>query len=103
MARKIERLTDRTAKAKKAKRLYAAGDGLFLRVTETGAKGWMFRFKRDGKARDMGLGGYPAISLAHARQKAKEAREHRDGGGDPIKERNAAARQKQVQEQTSAA
>src|SRR5262249_23115213 len=87
LARRIDRLTDKSVKAKKEKGYYADGDGLYLQVTETGAKSWIFRFKRDGKARDMGLGGYPAVSLAEARQKAKEPREHRDAGRDPIEER----------------
>jgi len=100
MARRIDRLTDKTVKAQKAKGLHADGDGLFLRVTKTKTgvnKGWVFRFKRDGKARDMGLGGYPAVSLAEARRKAKEAREQRDRGEDPIEERDAKARRKRAE------
>jgi Arm domain-containing DNA-binding protein len=63
-------------------------DGLYLQVTGTGAKSWVFRFKQkreDGKfrARDMGLGGYPTVSLAEARRRASEAREHRDADKDP--------------------
>ena len=69
MARRIDRLTDRTIKAKKEKGYYADGDGLYLQISATGAKSWIFRFKRDGKARDMGLGSFPAVSLAEARQK----------------------------------
>ena len=91
MARKIARLTDRTIKAKTEKGYYADGDGLYLQVSATGAKSWIFRFKSKGKARDMGLGGFPSVSLSEARQKAKEAREHRDKGKDPIEQRAAAA------------
>ena len=84
MARRIDRLTDRTIKAKKAKGYYADGDGLYLQVTATGTRSWVFRFKPGGKpARDMGLGGYPTVSLAEARQKAKEAREHRETPSPP--------------------
>ncbi len=93
MARKIARLTDRTIKAKTEKGYYADGDGLYLQVSATGAKSWIFRFKSKGKARDMGLGGFPSVSLSEARQKAKEAREHRDKGKDPIEQRAAAAAQ----------
>lgn len=99
MARRIDRLTDRTIKAKKAKGYYAGGDGLYLQVTATGARSWVFRFKLGGKpARDMGLGGYPTVSLAEARQRAKEAREHRDADRDPITARDAAAAQKRLAE-----
>jgi hypothetical protein len=47
----------------------------YLQVSATGSKSWVFRFKRDGKAHDMGLGSFPSVSLAEARQKAKEARQ----------------------------
>ena len=94
MARRIDRLSDRTVKAKKAKGYYADGDGLYLQVSASGSKSWVFRFKRDGKARDMGLGGYPAVSLSEARQKAKECRQHRDEGKDPIAVRDALVAQK---------
>jgi Arm DNA-binding domain len=61
-------------------------------VSATGSKSWVFRFKRDGKAHDMGLGSFPSVSLAEARQKATEARQQRDAGKkDPIAERDAAA------------
>jgi Arm DNA-binding domain len=55
-----------------------------LQVSATGAKSWIFRFKRDGKARDMGLGSFPAVSLSEARQKARGAREHRDAGKETL-------------------
>lgn len=93
MARKIERLTDRTAKAKNGKGYYADGDGLYLQVSGSGSKSWVFRYKIEGRARDMGLGGYPRVSLANARQAAKEARKHREARKDPIAERDALALQ----------
>ena len=49
------------------------GGGLYLRVSATGAKSWVFRFQLDGKRRDMGLGPFPDISLAEARGKAISA------------------------------
>src|SRR5262245_15714168 len=108
MARSIDRLQDRTIRAKKAKTIktgknkgekgnayYLDGDGLYLQVSRTGTKSWVFRFKRKVggklKSRDMGLGAYPKVSLAEAREKADEARAHRDAGRDPIEERDRAA------------
>jgi hypothetical protein len=35
------------------------GGGLYLRVSGTGARSWVFRFQPDGKRRDMGLGPFP--------------------------------------------
>ena len=45
------------------------GGGLYLSVSATGAKSWVFRFQLDGKRRDMGLGPFPDISLAAARER----------------------------------
>ena len=46
------------------------GGGLYLRITPTRAKSWVFRFQIAGKRRDMGLGPYPDVTLAEAREKA---------------------------------
>ncbi|MBL8482094.1 MAG: DUF4102 domain-containing protein [Rhodocyclaceae bacterium] len=72
--------------------LYAAGvvPGLQLQVTATGARTWVLRVWVAGRRRDMGLGGYPAVTLAMAREKAREARDKIDRGIDPIGERRAA-------------
>jgi hypothetical protein len=60
------------------------GGGLYLRVSTTGAKSWVFRFQIDGRRRDMGLGPFPAISLAEARGRAAEHRKQRNDGIDPL-------------------
>ena len=65
------------------------GGGLYLRVSPTGAKSWVFRFQLDGKRRDMGLGPYPDISLADARRRATEHRNQRRDGIDPLDARRA--------------
>lgn len=70
------------------------GGGLYLRVSATGAKSWVFRFQLDGKRRDMGLGPFPDISLAEARAKAAAHRKQRHEGVDPL-DAKAAHRQAQ--------
>ena len=70
------------------------GGGLYLRVSRTGSKSWVFRFQLDGKRRDMGLGPYPEISLAEARGRATEHRRLRHDGIDPL---DAKAAQRQAQ------
>jgi integrase len=65
------------------------GGGLYLRVSVAGTKSWVFRFQLDGKRRDMGLGPYPDISLAGAREKAIEHRKLRHDGIDPLEARVA--------------
>jgi integrase len=89
MARLTHRLTAVAVDNLKTKGLYLDGDGLYLRVTATGTKSWIFRFSRDGRSRDMGLGPLSSISLAKARQLAAEARRQRLDGHDPIKARKA--------------
>jgi len=70
------------------------GGGLYLRVSESGSRSWVFRFQLDGKRRDMGLGPYPDVSLAEARRRALEHRNQRRDGIDPI---IAKAAQRQAQ------
>lgn len=58
--------------------------GLNLQITPSGARSWILRVKVGVKRRDMGLGAYPAVTLAKAREKAREAREQIEQGTDPI-------------------
>lgn len=60
------------------------GGGLYLRVSRTATKSWVFRFQRDSRRRDMGLGPYPDISLAEARARASAHRKQVHDGIDPL-------------------
>src|SRR4051812_27328393 len=74
---------------------YAVGDGAYLQIATGGTKAWLFRYTRDGKARHMGLGPASLITLAEAREKAREARRALLDGADPLtakRERKAQAR-----------
>lgn len=64
--------------------------GLHLQVKETGARSWLLRIKIGDKRREIGLGGYPDVTLAQARDKAREARDRIASGVDPIEEKRAA-------------
>lgn len=88
MARQISKLTALTASRIKAKGLYSDGNNLYLQVSSSGAKSWLFRFMLNGKSREMGLGAYNAVSLAEARERASEARRLLSLGRDPIAVRN---------------
>ena len=48
--------------------------GLALQVNQRGARSWVLRVQVGDKRRDMGLGGFPDVSLAGAREAAREAR-----------------------------
>ncbi|MCY4550605.1 MAG: tyrosine-type recombinase/integrase [Defluviicoccus sp.] len=65
------------------------GDGatLYLNVAPGGAKSWVQRLTIDGKRCDLGLGGWPLVSLADAREKAFENRKLARTGGDPLAEK----------------
>jgi hypothetical protein len=63
------------------------GGGLRLVVSSTGAKKWVLRFTIDGKRREMGLGSFPDVGLAEARDKAAEHRKQAKDGIDPIEAR----------------
>ena len=84
MGRSVKRLSARAVKAEHRKGLHADGDGLYLQVSETGTKSWIFRFMLQGKARAMGLGSERVISLAEARTRAYECRRLLADGVDPI-------------------
>ncbi|OYZ16878.1 MAG: hypothetical protein B7Y35_02910 [Sphingomonadales bacterium 28-64-96] len=92
------KLTFKGVEAIKEAGRYADGDCLHLLVSKTGAKSWVLRVQKDGKRRDIGLGGYPTISIADARAAAAEKRTSIAKGSDPIAEKRARkARQKQLE------
>ena len=73
------------------------GGGLLFEVRPSGAKVWLCRLTVDGRRRDMGLGGYPVVSLRDARTAARAAREKAADGIDPI-----AARKRETNERKAA-
>jgi len=87
MARAIHKLTSRQVETIKNAGRYSDGGGLYLRVTNTGAKRWVFRFapKLGGSPREIGLGsaGKNAVGLAAVRVLAQHAREAIMDGNDP--------------------
>lgn len=80
------RLTARKAETAKAGK-YGDGGGLQFVVAPSGAKKWVLRYMSAGKAREMGLGSYPEVSLSEAREKALAGRRLARSGVDPIAER----------------
>lgn len=64
--------------------------GLLMQVTDSGAKSWLLRVRIGDKRRELGLGPYPEVGLARAREKAAETKEAIRNGIDPIEERKAA-------------
>ncbi|HYA43659.1 MAG TPA: integrase arm-type DNA-binding domain-containing protein [Syntrophobacteraceae bacterium] len=82
-------VTVKTAKPKKKDYKLSDGKGLFLHVTESGGKRWLFRYFFAGKEKMISFGTYPDLSLAEARDKRQEARNQVAKGIDPSAERKA--------------
>ena len=87
MARTLNKLSDVGVKAAKKPGRLSDGGGLYLNVSATGTKSWLFMWTAEGKRREMGMGSYPAISLSKARSKANACREAVAEGRDPIAEK----------------
>ena len=66
-------------------------DGLALQVTPSGARSWVLRVAAGGRQREMGLGSFPTVPLAEAREKARQHRALLQQGVDPIESRRAAS------------
>src|SRR5450432_4611066 len=91
MPRKAEGLTAGKVRAAKPGR-YGDGAGLYLLVRGPEARFWLFRYVREGKMREMGLGaasGPAGVSLADARVKARKLHDMVREGRDPLADRNA--------------
>lgn len=91
MARKAKELGPLAVSRLTAPGMYAVGgvSGLYLQVLPSGGRSWVLRVMVGGRRRDMGLGGYPDVTLAGARDAARKARERIAEGVDPIEERRA--------------
>lgn len=63
--------------------------GLYLQVTDSGARSWILRATVGTRRRDMGLGGFPDVTLAGAREAARVARLKIKDGIDPVEESQA--------------
>lgn len=79
---------------------YEDGEGLRLVVRANGTKSWVLRFQLEGKRREMGLGGFPAVSLKDARKSAHDKRQLLAMGIDPLAHRDeqALAKRREAQQ-----
>lgn len=64
--------------------------GLYLYVNDEGARSWVMRLIMGSKRRHMGLGGFPDVPVALAREKARKVRQDVEEGIDPIAARHSA-------------
>lgn len=90
MALSLNKLTARGVTSITKPGRHGDGGGLYLVVDKSGAKRWVFLYRRDGILREMGLGGLKSVPLARARELAGQAREKLQAGVDPIAAKNSA-------------
>lgn len=90
MTKTVEKLTAIAVSKMIKPGYYGDGAGLWLQVSKSGTKSWIFRFTFGGKQREMGLGALHTVNLSEARGKAKQCRMVLLEGQDPLEARNAA-------------
>lgn len=83
MSRQLNRLSARTVSSLKKIGRHPDGGGLYLRITQKGARSWVFMSKAGGKQREIGLGAARSVSLSAARGIAEKMREAVALGADP--------------------
>jgi integrase len=90
VARLIGRLTALKVAHAREPGMLADGDGLYLQVSNATSKSWIFRYRYNGKQREMGLGPLKSVSLAAAREKARDYRAQLADGINPLAARQVA-------------
>ena len=85
-------LTARRVETIKTPGTYIDSDGLRLVVGKTGRKRWAYRYMRDSKSTDLGLGSYPSVSLQQARLDRDSHKRLLAQGIDPKLQRDIDAR-----------
>ena len=84
---KAHKLSAVKVEREKVPGMYSDGNGLYLQITSTGGKSWIFRYRINARSREMGLGAYRDVSLLKARALAAEAHRLIQQGIDPIEAR----------------
>lgn len=94
---KIREIEDLQFSPQTKNALVGDGEGLYLGISKSGTASWLFRYMDHGKAKSVGLGGYPSTSLQKAREKAQELRDARTVGVDPAQAKKEVIREQKLQ------
>jgi len=98
MARQFEKLSDLKVRKTQSPGYLGDGGGLYLQVSSTVSKSWVFRYKVNGRTREMGLGSFQTFGLREARDRAANCRKQLADGIDPIEHRNTGRKDKRLAE-----
>jgi integrase len=98
LRRALHKLSAKAIGRAKAPDFLHDGGGLYLQITDTDARSWVYRFALAGRRREMGLGPFPSVTLAAARRAATDARALVAAGSDPISARDADRARQRLQE-----
>lgn len=79
----MSKLTTRTVRTATKRGMLADGEGLYLRIGPGGGKSWVLRTVVHGRRRDLGIGSASLVSLAEARETARQLRKVARAGVDP--------------------
>lgn len=92
MGRKVPELSPLAIKRLSRPGMHAVGgvSGLYMQIAPSGSRSWVLRAMVCGRRRDIGLGGYPDVTLAQARERARADRELIRTGVDPVEQRRHA-------------
>jgi integrase len=89
MGRSVDKLSALAVSKTSTPGYYGDGAGLWLQVSKSITKSWIFRYTLAGKQREMGLGALHTVTLSEARAKAKSCRTLLLAGQDPLDARKA--------------
>ena len=90
LAVQAKRLNARSVETIKEPGRHADGGNLYLNVTPSGSRSWVFLYKVNGRQREMGLGPLRDVGLARARELASQHRQALLSGADPLQQRRVA-------------
>lgn len=86
----MTRLTDTKVRKLTKPGLYSADTTLYIRVSKTGGKSWIQRTIFNGERHDIGLGGWPVVTVDDAKEQALANRRLIRSGGNPLTEKRKA-------------
>lgn len=86
---KVKALTAKSVRELREPGRYPVGTvpGLMLWISSSGARSWVLRTMVGAIRRDMGLGGYPGVTLAEAIDKARATKDEISKGVDPVQKK----------------